>query len=96
MNDDVNSLNPGWRSALAAASNAPRCTAHSKRTGQPCQAPAVTGWRVCRFHGAGGGHQPGPSHPSWRHGIRSQEWLEERRRLNDLIRESREIEELIG
>ena len=34
---------------------APRCHARSKRTGLPCGAPAVSGWKVCRFHGAGGG-----------------------------------------
>jgi hypothetical protein len=26
---------------------APRCKARSKRTGQPCRAPAVRGWKVC-------------------------------------------------
>ena len=32
-----------------------RCRAKSKRSGKPCQAPAVKGWSVCRMHGAGGG-----------------------------------------
>lgn len=88
MKSDVNPLD--------LANAAPRCRAHSKRTGEPCQAPAVTGWRVCRFHGAGGGHKAGPSHPSWKHGMRSQEWTETRRTINDLIRAEREIEALIG
>ena len=30
-----------------------QCTAHSKRTGERCKAPAVTGHPVCRMHGAG-------------------------------------------
>lgn len=77
------------------AHTATRCTAHSKRTGEPCQAPAVTGWRVCRLHGAGGGHEPGPAHPSWRHGLRSREWIEARAEINELAREAREIEHLI-
>jgi len=34
---------------------AKRCHARSKRSGKPCQAPAVKGWAVCRMHGAGGG-----------------------------------------
>jgi tripartite-type tricarboxylate transporter receptor subunit TctC len=34
---------------------APRCSATSKRTRERCKAPAVRGWRVCRFHGARGG-----------------------------------------
>jgi hypothetical protein len=29
---------------------APRCKATSKRSGQPCRAPAVRGWRVCSFN----------------------------------------------
>ena len=92
MKGDDNLMNPG----LEAASIAPRCTAHSKRTGQPCRAPAVTGWHVCRFHGAGGGHKAGSAHPSWRHGMRLCEWTEMRRLASELARETREIEALIG
>lgn len=99
MKDGDNLMHPAeassWRTALKAAAAAPRCTARSKRTGESCRAPAVTGWRVCRMHGAGGGHAAGPSHPSWRHGVRSQEWLEERRHLNDLVREMHEVERLL-
>jgi hypothetical protein len=29
-----------------------RCTAHSKKTGERCQNPAVTGYTVCMHHGA--------------------------------------------
>ena len=29
-----------------------RCTAHSKRTGERCSHPAVSGFPVCRMHGA--------------------------------------------
>ena len=76
--------------------SAPRCTARSKRTGEPCQAPAVTGWRVCHFHGAGGGHKAGPAHPSWKHGLRSQEWIETRRMVNEIAREARKTQSLIG
>jgi hypothetical protein len=80
---------------MSAANAAPRCSAKSKRTGERCKGPAVTGWRVCRFHGAGGGHPPGKDHPSWRHGMRSQEWIEARREINDLVRETREIERML-
>jgi hypothetical protein len=32
-----------------------KCHARSKRSGKPCQSPAVRGYSVCRMHGAGGG-----------------------------------------
>jgi hypothetical protein len=80
---------------LCAANAAPRCTAMSKRTGERCKGPAVRGWRVCRFHGAGGGHPTGPKHPSWKHGIRSQEWIDERKYISELVREAREIERML-
>ena len=40
---------------MQSAHQAQRCSAHSKRTGKPCQAPAVKGAKVCRMHGANGG-----------------------------------------
>lgn len=49
---------------------APRCCATSKRSGLRCQGPAVSGSRVCRMHGAGGGGQPG-NRNAWKHGERS-------------------------
>ncbi len=58
---------------MSKAHAAPRCTATSKRTGIRCKGPAVRGWRVCRFHGAKGGHPKGEGHPSWVHGARSKE-----------------------
>jgi hypothetical protein len=33
--------------------SAQQCTATAKSTGERCQNPAVEGWDVCRFHGAG-------------------------------------------
>ena len=78
------------------ANGAPRCRANSKRTGQPCQAPPVAGSRVCYHHGAGRGHKPGPSHSRWVHGLRSRQWTDMRRLVNELARETREVEALIG
>jgi len=65
---DANPVDPVQR-----LRNAPRCHAKAKRTGERCKCPAVRGWRVCRVHGAGGGHKAGPSHPQWKHGGRSSE-----------------------
>jgi hypothetical protein len=44
----------------------PRCSATSKLTKKPCQAPAVNGWTVCRFHGARGGAPKGERNGAYR------------------------------
>ena len=67
----------------------PRCTATSKRTCQRCRAPAVKGWTVCRFHGAGGGGPKGERNGMYRHGFYTKEAIEERRALSDLLRQAR-------
>ncbi len=69
----------------------PRCTATSKRTRKACQAPAVRGWTVCRFHGAGGGAPRGEAHGAYKHGAYTTEAIETRRVLRELIRESRDM-----
>lgn len=68
MKGDSNPMHPVQR--LFAA---PRCSARTKRTGLPCQAPAVKGWTVCRMHGAHGGAPSGTGNGMWRHGGRSTE-----------------------
>ena len=50
----INLMNPVHR-----LQQAPRCSATAKRTRQPCRAPAVRGWTVCRCHGARGGAPTG-------------------------------------
>ena len=52
---------------------APRCKARSKRTRERCRAPAMRGWNVCRFHGAGGGAPKGKRNGAYRHGGYTQE-----------------------
>ena len=69
---------------MQSAHAAPRCAAHSKRSGFLCKNPAVRGWAVCRMHGAGGGARCGLVHPNYRHGLRSakmREFLEMCRQL---------------
>ena len=73
-----------------AFEKAARCSATSKRTGKPCQAPAVKGWAVCRFHGARGGGPEGNRNGRYRHGLCTKEAVEERRLLRELLRQSRE------
>ena len=36
------------------------------------------------MHGAGGGQPAGAEHPAWKHGLRSREWTDEQRSLNEL------------
>ncbi len=72
-----------------AFQNARRCSATSKRTGKPCRAPAVRGWAVCRFHGARGGAPKGAQNGSYKHGLYTNEAIEERRALSALLRISR-------
>ena len=69
----------------------PRCSATSKRTRQPCQAAAVTGWNVCRFHDAGGGGPKGERNGAFRHGLNSAQATAERRVLAMLLREARKV-----
>ena len=69
---------------------APRCTATSKRTRKPCQAPAVRGWTVCRFHGARGGAPKGKANGAYRHGFYTAKAANERRRLRELLAQVRE------
>ena len=75
-----------------AMHRSPRCTATSKRTRQRCGAPAVTGWTVCRFHGAGGGGPKGKGNGAYRHGLHTAGAVAERRALAGLLREVRALD----
>jgi hypothetical protein len=64
----------------------PRCSAQSKRTGEGCRAPAVTGWTVCRFHGARGGGPKGKANGNYRHGRFTCEAIAQRQELSALVK----------
>ena len=85
MKSDANPIDPAHR-----MQDAPRCHAKAKSTGQPCKAPAVKGWTVCRVHGAGGGAPRGAAHPNYRHGGRTKEMELLRRLGSDLARMARD------
>ena len=72
-----------------AAQTSPRCSATSKRTCLPCQAPAVTGWTVCRFHGARGGGPRGTRNGAHRDGLHTTEAVAERRAVAGPLRRAR-------
>jgi uncharacterized protein YjcR len=69
-----------------------RCRAKSKRTGRSCQSPAVSGWSVCRMHGAGGGAPKGNQN-ALKHGRYTAQAIAERRWLRELLRESQNLVE---
>lgn len=68
---------------------AKRCHAARKRDLEPCNAPAVRGWNVCRVHGAGGGAPRGERQGNYRHGQRTIEAKTERRLFRDELRQLR-------
>jgi hypothetical protein len=70
---------------------APRCRAHSKRTGQACKAPAVKGHSVCHKHGAGGGAPEGKRNGNYRHGANTRGLLEALAEVRLLAKEARTL-----
>ena len=65
---------------------APKCHAKAKTTGKRCNSPTVTGWNVCRMHGAGGGAPTGPANGAWKHGGRSNAVIEMQRMAAGIAR----------
>jgi hypothetical protein len=78
--------------SVAALQQAPRCNAHSKRTGQPCRSPAVRGWEVCRMHGARGGAPPGVRNGRFRTGQFTAEVVNAGRLVRAMARMAGELE----
>ncbi len=71
---------------MQKAHDAPRCGAKTRR-GTPCQSPMVRGRKRCRMHGgAYGSGAPKGNRNAWKHGLRSKEYLEEKRRGREIIR----------
>jgi hypothetical protein len=75
---------------------APRCTAKSKRTGQRCKAPAVSGYTVCRFHGARGGAPKGNANGAWKHGHYSEAAKAERFLVKRLLEDASSLRKLLS
>jgi hypothetical protein len=85
---------PDWHVTLPLAQLAPRCGARN-RAGKSCRSPAMANGR-CRLHGgASPGAPRGEGHGMWRHGLRSIETIERRRKMTAEIRRIRhEMREL--
>src|SRR5215204_2594496 len=73
-------------SSKLAMHRALRCKARSKRTGKPCQSPAVSGWAVCRMHGARGGAPKGKANGNYKTGEHTAELREARRLVRAIHR----------
>jgi hypothetical protein len=43
------------------------------------------------MHGAGGGHGHGKANPAFKHGMRGKEWVELRKAINSLIRDTHDF-----
>lgn len=78
---DDNPVNAGMR-AIAVH---PRCGAHARTTGQPCRCPAMANGR-CKLHGGKSlGAPRGAKNGNFRHGQRTQQALERRREVRELL-----------
>ena len=73
----------------------PRCGAKT-RSGKPCRSPAVAGRRRCRMHGGapGSGGQKGNQNAR-KHGLYTKAMIDERRELQELVREAQELMQLV-
>jgi hypothetical protein len=68
-----------------------RCGAKT-RSGEPCRSPAVHGKKRCRMHGgAPGSGAPRANQNALKHGLYTREAIAERRRIRELLRQSRKL-----
>lgn len=82
--------------ALSHLRDIPRCGAKTRK-GTPCPNPCVKGRPRCRMHGCapGSGGQPGNKN-ALKHGLRSQEWIQQRKKINEVCRVMKEFREAVG
>jgi hypothetical protein len=67
--------------------SSPRCGAKT-RSGKPCMSPAVGGKKRCRMHGcAPGSGAPRGNKNALKHGLHTQEAIEERRQSLKLVQD---------
>jgi hypothetical protein len=94
MSDNPTRRLPDWRITMPLAHASLRCGAHT-RAGSTCKGPAMANGR-CRMHGgASPGAPRGEGNGMWRHGLRSVETIEQRRKMtSEMRRIRREMREL--
>jgi len=67
-----------------------KCGAHSRRTGKPCQQPAMANGR-CRLHGGMSTGPPRGNKNALKHGFYTKKAVENRRYIKQLLNESQEL-----
>jgi glucans biosynthesis protein len=71
--------------------SSPRCGAKT-RSGKPCQSPAVQGKKRCRMHGgAAGSGAPRSNKNAVKHGLYTRKAIAQRRKVSELMRQSRKL-----
>jgi len=66
-----------------------RCLARCKRTGLPCQAPAMANGR-CRMHGGKSTGAPKGNKNALKHGMHTKEALMEKKVVREVIKQAQE------
>lgn len=83
---------------MKSASNpmhaSPRCGAHARTTGAPCQSPAMSNGR-CRMHGGKSPGAPKGNVNGLKHGGRSAAAVALRKEMNEILRANREALTLV-
>jgi glucans biosynthesis protein len=76
--------------------SSPRCGART-RSGAPCRSPAVGGKKRCRMHGgAEGSGAPRGNQNALKHGAYTQEALQRRAEMREVIRDARKLLKELG
>ena len=80
--------------SMLAMHRSPRCLAYARRTGNPCQAPAMPNGR-CRMHGGASPGAPIGNNNARKHGFYTAEAIAQRREIAALIRRMMGLAELV-
>jgi glucans biosynthesis protein len=84
-------MTPAFQRNTAPMILSPRCGAKT-RSGKPCRSPAVQGKKRCRMHGgAAGSGAPRGNKNAVKHGLYTRNAIAQRRKVSDLMRQSRKL-----
>jgi hypothetical protein len=84
-------MTPAFQRNTGPMISSPRCGART-RSGKPCRSPAVQGKKRCRMHGgAPGSGAPRGNKNAVKHGLYTRKAIAQRRKVSDLMRQSRQL-----